>query len=44
MVQQKLADVGFEPLPGPPEELAAFMRSEQIKWTRVIREANVKVE
>ena len=44
MVQQKLADVGFEPLPGPPEELAAFMRSEQIKWTRVIREANPKVE
>jgi tripartite-type tricarboxylate transporter receptor subunit TctC len=43
-IQARLAEVGFEALPGTPEELTQFMRDEQAKWTRVIRAANIKVE
>jgi tripartite-type tricarboxylate transporter receptor subunit TctC len=43
-VQQKLAEVGFEALPGPPEALTQFMREEQVKWRKVIDAAQIRVE
>jgi tripartite-type tricarboxylate transporter receptor subunit TctC len=43
-IRQRLADVGFESIAGSPEALTAFMRSEQEKWGKVIRAANIKVE
>jgi tripartite-type tricarboxylate transporter receptor subunit TctC len=43
-VQQKLGDVGFEAMPGPPEALPPFMRDEQAKWRKVIEAAQIKVE
>jgi len=29
---------------GPPEEFAAFIKTERDKWAKVIAEANIKVE
>jgi tripartite-type tricarboxylate transporter receptor subunit TctC len=34
----------FEAMAGPPEDFAAFIKTERDKWARVIAEANIKVE
>jgi len=41
---QRFAELGAEPRGGPPEALAAFLRSEQDKWGRIIRELGLKLE
>jgi tripartite-type tricarboxylate transporter receptor subunit TctC len=41
---QRFADLGAEPLGGPPEALAAFLRSEQDKWGKVIRDLGIKLQ
>lgn len=43
-VKARLAQNGTEALTGTPEEFTAFLRGEIAKWTRVIREANIRVE
>ena len=35
---------GIDPVGGPPEELAKFIRSEIAKWAKVIQDANVRVD
>jgi len=39
-----LAPQMFESMAGPPEELAAFIKSETSKWAKVIHDANLKVD
>jgi tripartite-type tricarboxylate transporter receptor subunit TctC len=39
-----LAPQFFESIAGPPDDLAAFLKSEAAKWGRVIRDAKIKVE
>ena len=34
----------FESMAGPPDEFAAFIKSERDKWAKVIHEAGIKVE
>ena len=34
----------YEPLLGSPEQFAAFMKADTAKWTKVIKDANVKVD
>jgi tripartite-type tricarboxylate transporter receptor subunit TctC len=34
----------FEPMLGTPEEFAAFIRADAAKWSKVIRDANLKVD
>jgi tripartite-type tricarboxylate transporter receptor subunit TctC len=34
----------FESMAGPPDEFADFIKSEQAKWSEVIRAANIKLE
>jgi tripartite-type tricarboxylate transporter receptor subunit TctC len=34
----------FESMAGSPEEFASFVQAERIKWTKVIRDANIKLE
>jgi tripartite-type tricarboxylate transporter receptor subunit TctC len=34
----------FESMAGPPEEFATFIKAERDKWSKVIREANIKLE
>ena len=42
-VKERLAGVGAEDGRGTPQQFADFMRADRIKWARVVKEANVKV-
>jgi tripartite-type tricarboxylate transporter receptor subunit TctC len=41
---QRFAELGAEPLGGPPEALVAFLKAEQDKWGRVIRDLGIKLQ
>jgi tripartite-type tricarboxylate transporter receptor subunit TctC len=43
-MREKLAAAGAEPGGGTPEDYAAVIRADTVLWTRVIREAGIKVE
>jgi tripartite-type tricarboxylate transporter receptor subunit TctC len=43
-VLQKLAATGFEPIGSTPAEFAVRIRTEVPKWTKLIRDANIKPE
>lgn len=38
-----LAAQGLEPILSTPEQFAAFIRSETVKWGKVVKDANIKV-
>jgi tripartite-type tricarboxylate transporter receptor subunit TctC len=42
--EAKLADLGVEPIRMTPAEFAKFIASEDEKWGKVIRAANIKLE
>jgi len=39
----KFAELGAEPLSGTPERATVFLRQEQDKWARIIRDAGIKL-
>ena len=43
-IQQRLIDLGFDPLGGTPEQFAANIKSETEKWAGVIKNAGVKLD
>ena len=43
-IQQRLIDLGFDPIGGTPEQFAANIKSETDKWARVIKNAHVKLD
>ncbi len=43
-IQQRLIDLGFDPIGGTPEQFAANIKSETEKWARVIRNASVRLD
>jgi len=43
-LRQKLIDAGIDPLQSSPEDASAYMRSESIKWAKVISEGKITVE
>ena len=43
-VKKQVLDTGSEVVGDTPEQFAAFVRSESAKWSKVIREANIKPE
>jgi tripartite-type tricarboxylate transporter receptor subunit TctC len=43
-VVRRFAELGAEPLGGSPEQLGAFLKTEQDKWGRLIREAGIKLQ
>ena len=43
-IQQRLIDLGFDPIGGTPEQFAANIKSETEKWARVIKNAGVKLD
>lgn len=43
-IQQRLIDLGFDPIGGSPEQFAANIKSETEKWARVIKSAHVKLD
>jgi tripartite-type tricarboxylate transporter receptor subunit TctC len=34
----------FESMPGTPDQFAAFIKTEQDKWSKIIRDANIKLD
>jgi tripartite-type tricarboxylate transporter receptor subunit TctC len=42
--REKLASLGAEPVGGSPEKFAAEIRNETAKWSKVIKDAGVKLE
>jgi tripartite-type tricarboxylate transporter receptor subunit TctC len=42
-VKAKLAAIGFSPLGDTPAQFAAYLKAENVKWARVIREAGLKI-
>jgi tripartite-type tricarboxylate transporter receptor subunit TctC len=43
-VKQKFADLGVEAVYSTPEQFAAFIKSERVKYAKLIKEAGIKVE
>lgn len=43
-VVERLQTVGFEPIPGAPEQFARLIRDETERWGAVVRSAGIKVE
>jgi tripartite-type tricarboxylate transporter receptor subunit TctC len=42
--QQKLANIGLDPLSSTPDEFAAFIRAEIAKWAPVVKASGARVE
>ena len=38
----RFQELGAEPMGGTPEQVAAYLRAEQEKWGKVIRDAGIK--
>jgi len=43
-VRMTLFNQGLDPAPGTPEQFGAYIRSERIKWAKVIKESGAKAE
>ena len=43
-MKERLAQIGVDPAPSTPEELAAFVKAETAKYTKVAQDAGIKLE
>jgi tripartite-type tricarboxylate transporter receptor subunit TctC len=43
-VREKLAGIGLDVVGGPPEQLAAYTRSELAKWAKVVKDSGAKAD
>ncbi len=43
-VKERFATIGFDPTLSTPAELTAHMKAETDKWSKVVRDANIKIE
>ncbi len=43
-VKQHLLNLGFEPVANKPEEFGARIKSEIAKWSKVVRDAHLRIE
>jgi len=41
---QRFEKSGMDPFPTAPQETVAYLKNEQVKWRRVIREGNIKAQ
>ncbi|MEO7402829.1 MAG: tripartite tricarboxylate transporter substrate binding protein [Burkholderiales bacterium] len=42
--RERLIRIGMAPIGSRPEELAQFLSAETIKWSKIVRDANIKAE
>jgi len=43
-VKERFARLGMQAAPGTSQELAAILRGDLTRWTRVVKDANIKPE
>jgi tripartite-type tricarboxylate transporter receptor subunit TctC len=43
-IRKRFAEVGAEPVGGTPQQFAAFMAAETIKWAKVIKASGARVD
>jgi tripartite-type tricarboxylate transporter receptor subunit TctC len=43
-IREHMAQQGAEPIGNTPEQAAAFIKAETVKWARIVKQANVKSE
>jgi tripartite-type tricarboxylate transporter receptor subunit TctC len=43
-VKERLSALGFEPAVTTPDEFGARIRSEIVKWDKVVRAAHIRIE
>jgi tripartite-type tricarboxylate transporter receptor subunit TctC len=43
-IQERLAQIGAAPAGGPPERFGDYIKEDFAKWTRIVKDANVKVD
>jgi tripartite-type tricarboxylate transporter receptor subunit TctC len=43
-IRSKFADLGAAAIGSTPEELAAFLKAEMVKWAEVVKATNIKIE
>jgi tripartite-type tricarboxylate transporter receptor subunit TctC len=43
-VRERFARLGSEPVGSTPEQFDAFIKSEIVKWAKVVKEAGIKVD
>lgn len=43
-VHQRLVDLGFNPVGSTPEEFATFIKSEMVKWAKVVKAAGARLD
>jgi tripartite-type tricarboxylate transporter receptor subunit TctC len=43
-IVERLSSQGAEPVGSTPEEFAAYIKSETVKWAKVVRESGAKAE
>jgi tripartite-type tricarboxylate transporter receptor subunit TctC len=43
-IKERFAAAALEPLPSTPEFMAQLMRTEAVKWAKVIKESGAKVD
>ena len=43
-VQERLAGLGMDTVAGTPDELGRFQKDEVVKWSKIVKEANIKPE
>jgi len=43
-VAEYMAKQGIAPFPGTPEQLAALMKSDLVKWAKLVKAANIKLQ
>jgi tripartite-type tricarboxylate transporter receptor subunit TctC len=41
---EKIKSAGTDPISSTPEQFAEFIKTETVRWARVIKEANLTVE
>jgi len=43
-IRERFAAAALEPLPSTPDQMAQFMKSEAVKWAKVIKDSGAKVD
>jgi tripartite-type tricarboxylate transporter receptor subunit TctC len=42
--KERMSGAGYEPMTSTPEQYGEFIKTEMLRWAKVIKDANVKIE